>query len=356
MFGTFSGFQADHPTYGPAIGSSSLPYLVGPRGYDGGIHNSPFSDGKVKEPFSAPGPYNPFRFQRPWKRRINLLSVVQVLAILLIVFAMTTYLYGFSVHYTAPLFCTFWFGFCMTLCTVFLVKGLMVYRKQRQEVLTGLWYLRDDDDTWFMFLTLAMFICVVLGYLVGNVIYSGYSQPYYTLSQLHNYTAVDPVSGGKAYLDAGAVNFQVGSYVDISHGVGYKDSDVYCVAPVKLGNESVAINDFWAVGTNCCNGFPGDFNCFEDRNDNLARGGLRVLSDTAIQHYKLAVMQAGQEWGKLSPNPIFLTWMRDPSVKINNYWHDATWTYAICIVVFAFFEFAIVGIMALMFWKKRLWG
>jgi len=350
------GLNQEHPSYGPTVGSSGLEYLVGPRGYDGGVHNGPFANGKVKEPFQAPGPYNPFRFQRPWKRRINLLSVAQVLSMLLIVFARTTYLYGFSVHYTAPMFCTLWVGFCVLFCAVFLIKGLMVYRKQRQEVLTVQWYLRDDDDTWFLFLVVAILVCCLLGYLVGNIIYSGYSLPYYTLSQLHNYTDVDPVSGGKAYLDTGAINFAKGSFVDVSHGVGYKDGDIYCVAPVKLGNDTVANYDFWAVGTNCCNGFPGDFNCFVDRNDNLARGGLRVIDDFPIRNYKLAVMQAGQEWGKPSPNPIFLTWMKDPSEQIRQQWHDATFTYAVCIVVFAAFEFAIVGIMTLHFWRKRMWG
>lgn len=351
-----------HPSYGPTTGSSALEYLVGPRGYDGGIHNGPFVNGRVKEPFQAPGPYNPFRFQRPWKRRINVFSVVQVLSVLLIVFAVTTYLYGFSVHYTAPMFCTLWVAFCIVFCAVFLIKGLMVYRKQRQEVLAVQWYLRDDDDTWFSFLVVAILTCVVLGYLVGNIIYSGYSLPYYTLSQLHNYTDVDPVSGGRGYLDAGAVMFAKGSFVDVSHGVGYKDGDVYCVAPVKLGNDTVANYDFWAVGTNCCNGFPGDFNCFEKDAANIAdhprqaEGALRVIDDFAIRHYKLAVMQASQEWGKPSPHPIFLKWATDPSLQIRQQWNDAAYTFAVCMVVFAAFELAIVFIMTTYFWRKRMWG
>lgn len=353
---------SQHPSYGPCTGSSGLEYLVGPRGYDGGVHNSPFTNGRIKEPFQAPGPYNPFRFQKPWKRRINLLSIVQVLSMLLIVFALTTYLFGFSVHYTAPQFCYLWVAFCIAFCLLFLVKGWMVFRKQRQEVLAVPWYLRDDDDTWFGFLCVAILVSCILGYLVGNIIYSGYSMPYYTLSHLHNYTDVDPVSGGRGYLDAGAIKFAKGTYVDISHGVGYKDGDVYCVAPVKLGNDTVASYDFWAVGTNCCNGFPGDFNCFETDVDNLAThprqatGGLRVIDDLAIPNYKLAVMQASQEWGKPSPHPIFLTWAVDPSATIRQQWNDAVWTYAMCLAVFLAFEFAIVGIMTSYFWRKRMWG
>lgn len=359
MFGSMGNMgpmAAEHPTYGPSVGASSLEYVVGPRGYDGGIHNSPFANGRVKEPFSAPGPYNPFRFQRPWKRRINLLSIFQVVAMLLIVFALTTYLYGFSVHYTSPGLCTAWLCFCTVLCGVFLVKGMMVYLKQRREVLTVMWYLQDDDDTWFMFLFVAILVSCLLGYLVGNIIYASSSQPYYTLSQLHNYTAVDPVSGGKAYLDAGAIDFAKGSFVDISHGLGYKDSDVFCVAPVKLGNQSTANFDFFATGVNCCNGFPGDFNCFDDRKDVTAVGGIRVIDDSLIPKYKLAVMQASQEWGKPSPNPIFLTWVKDPSKKIQSMWHDSVTTYSWSIVIFFILECAAVAIMTSYFWRKRLWG
>lgn len=348
-------FGAAHPTYGPAMGSSGLQYLVGPRGFDGGIHNSPFVEGRAKEPFSAPGTYNPFKFARPWKRRINLLSIVQILALLFLVFAMTVYLYGFRVHYTAPVWCSLWLAFCMVLCLVFLVKGVLIWRKQKQEILTVLWYMMDDH-TWYLFLAAAVFGSALVGYLVGNIIYDAYSLPYYTLSQLHSYTDVDPVKGGKGYMDTGAIDFRNGSFVDTTHGVGYKDSDVYCVAPVKWGNDTVANNDFWAVGVNCCNGFPGDFNCFEDRTDVLARGGMRVLDDDEIRHYKLAVMQAGQEWGRASPNPIFLSWMRDPAKKIRAYYDDATWTWRASILVFVVFEFAIVAIMALHFWRQRSWG
>merc|ERR550537_256605 len=54
--------QPAHPTYGPAVGDSVVEHKIGMRGYDGGIHNSPFQNGRIKEPFTAPGTYNPFMF------------------------------------------------------------------------------------------------------------------------------------------------------------------------------------------------------------------------------------------------------------------------------------------------------
>lgn len=357
MFGkAFAPYGHETPTYGPAIGESAVEHYVGARGYDGGIYNSPFNEGRLKDPFSAPGQFNPFMFMRPRRRRLNLLSIIQVMSIPFIIFAMNAYLFGFAVRNTAPLWCWFFFGFCLLLAAVFAVKACIVYRKQKEERWTTPWYLMNDDDTWFLFLAVAIAISTLLGLAVGEIVYGGYTQPYYTLSQLHSYTNVDPAAEGKAYLDAGAVDFRNASFVDVSHGVGYKNGDVYCVAPIKFGTDKVANYDFFAVGVNCCNGFPGDFNCFQNRHDNEAHGGLRVIDDGAIPFYKLAVMQADEEWGKSSPNPIFLTWMRNPSQKVKSYFNDASWAYFSFLAAFVVFEVACVGLMAFVYWKNRLWG
>merc|ERR1719359_2566320 len=120
MFNTFEnkmgysqgvGYAPAHPTYGPAVGDSVVEHKIGMRGYDGGVHNSPFQNGRIKEPFTAPGPYNPFMFMRPRRRRINVLSVIQVIALPFLVFAVTMYLFGFSVHNDAPMWCYFFVMF-----------------------------------------------------------------------------------------------------------------------------------------------------------------------------------------------------------------------------------------------------
>jgi len=370
MFGSFAsgpvGYAPLHPTYGPAVGDSLVEYKVGPRAYDGGVHNSPFSEGRIKDPFSAPGPFHPFMFMRPRRRRLNVLSIVQVMALPFVLFAMTMYLFGFWVHNNAAEWCWFFVVFCMLLSMVFLYKAFKVYRQWRFDRWNVPWYLLNDDDTWFLYLGTTVFISCILGLVVGQAIYGSYTQSYYTLSLLHKYDSVDPISAGKAYLDAGAVNFAEKSYVDVTHAVGYKDGVVYCVAPIKLGTESVANFDFWAVGTDCCTGFPGNFNCFEDRSDTSAHGGLRIVDDSEIPFYKLAVMQADGEFkenaeflkdGRLnSPNPIFFTWMKDPTKKVLSMWRDAVWTYLTSLAVFLFFEVAIVCTLSYMYWKNRLWG
>lgn len=372
MFGTFAGsgpvgFAPPHETYGPAIGDSIVEYKVGPRGYDGGIHNSPFSEGRIKEPFTAPGAFNPFMFMRPRRRRLNLLSIVQVMSLPFIIFALTMYLFGFSVRYNDSKWSWFFFCFCLTLSFVFLFKAYLVYRRQKYERWMVPWYLLNDDDSWFLYLGVTVLLSSILGLVVGEIVFSGYTQNYYTLRLLHTYDKIDPVAEGKAYLDAGAVEFANKSFVDITRAVGYKDGNVWCVAPIKLDNEAVANHDFWAVGVNCCTGFPGDFNCFENEQArSSAHGGLRIVNDEDIPFYKLAVMQDNGEFkdnseflkdGRMnSVNPLFFTWTKDPVKKIDSMWHDAVWTYATSLAVFFLIETTAVFYFAYVYWKNRLWG
>jgi len=343
-------------------------YKVGPRGYDGGLHNSPFAEGRIKEPFTAPGTFNPFMFMKPRRRRLNLLSIVQVLSIPSVVFAMTTYLFGFSVHNSAPSWCWFFVAFCLAITALFLFKAFLNYRKQRQERWSVPWYLLNDDDTWFLYLGVSVGCSCILGCVVGLIIYSGYTEGYYTLSLLHTYENVDPVAEGKAYLDAGVVDFKKDTFVDTTHAIGYKDGNVYCVAPIKLGTDATVNQDFWAVGVNCCTGFPGSFNCFENRGmtNGIAHGGLRVIDDVDIPFFKLAVMQADGEFkensgllkdGRMnSVNPLFFTYMKDPSKTVKSMWNDAVWTYFVSLAAFLAFEMAALGWVAYVYWKNRLWG
>merc|ERR1719222_668745 len=110
-------------------------------------------------------------------------------------------------------------------------------------------------------------------------------------------------------MDAGAIQFKQDAYVDTTMSIGYKDSTVWCAAPIKWGDAKVSNIDFWAVGIDCCTGFPGNFNCLENRDDFKARGGLRWIDDAAMPYFRVAVSQAQQEFDRTSRHPIFFQWM-----------------------------------------------
>jgi hypothetical protein len=365
MFGTF---EQPLPSYKATcsagqVGYSGLADELGARAYSGGVANSPFTQsGTTKAPFMAPGKFNPYMFQKPRRRRINLLSFALSWFFPVLIFAVTTWLFCFSVRDKSEIWAWFFVGCCLVLAAIFVVKALLVRRKQREELWTVPWYLRADDDTWFLFLGGTVVMATLFGIVFGMLIYSSFTYPYYTLSQLHTYNNTDPAMPGQAYLDAGAIEFTTGSYVDISQSLGYKDGNVYCVAPIKLGKGKEANLDFWAAGTNCCGGayeggagFPGSFNCFEDRQDAWMRGGLRITDNSALAMYKVAVMQATEEFQRSSRNPIFIQWIKDPVQRIQSYWRSGVKWFWCGIFVFALFQLALVSGMSYMYWKNRLW-
>jgi len=239
---------------------------------------------------------------------------------------------------------------------IFVMKFVLNRWREEQEVWTVPWYLRSDDETWFLFLACAFTMAVLIGVLWGNYLFQDFMQPYYTLSQLKSYKDVDPSATGSSYMDAGAIDFKADSYVDTTMSIGYKDDHVWCAAPIKWGKDKVANIDFWAVGIDCCDGFPGNFNCFENRGDYQAKGGLRWVSDEAIPFFRVAVSQGNQEFDRTSRHPLFFTWMRNPDQKILKMWQTGRFYYIVGIVVFAAVEALLALALAQRFWKERLWG
>merc|ERR1740139_910007 len=126
-------------------------------------------------------------------------------------------------------------------------------------------------------------------------------------------------------MDAGRIVFKAGSHLDISKSMGFKNMDIYCVAPVVSATNKTAATaslDFWAVGINCCSGHMPDFHCGEFYNSN-ARSGLRLMRDDQRAYFRLAVEQAEAAYNIQATHPIFMYWMQDPATEINAYQDDA---------------------------------
>jgi hypothetical protein len=145
--------------------------------------------------------------------------------------------------------------------------------------------------TWWMFLLITLLIAFVAGLLEGELTFSHYMKPYYNLQNLEEYNGIDTNDYlGMQLQDAGAVNFETGTVLDLTHSMGFKSHDIYCVSPIKTpvtGPVPTSI-DFWAVGKNCCSGTQADFHCsgFSDPN---ATGALRLMNDEERPFYRLAV-------------------------------------------------------------------
>lgn len=219
----------------------------------------------------------------------------------------------------------------LLLCAV-LSSGAFVARdmlQRRKALLSG----EHLAPSWLMFLGASTLFACVLALLLGNWNFATNSLPYYSLNDLGRHADVDPSSaGGLRYMDAGIVRFTADSFVEAEKAIGFKHLDTFCVAPITRGDSPLATYDFWAVGVNCCNGFPGDFKC----GDYLTLGvhsGLRVMRDELKVYYSLAVQQAQAEFHIQAAHPVFLEWVHDPQANIENMRDAGRWYFIMGAVV-----------------------
>merc|ERR1719401_1026449 len=139
------------------------------------------------------------------------------------------------------------------------------------------------------------------------------------VQKLNMYREVNPAtSKGLALMDGGRFTFVPESTLHVKKSVGFRNEDVYCVAPVTLQTQTLQNYDFWAVGTNCCSGHGADFRCGEYGNPH-AHSGLRVLRNDARDFFRLAVSQAEATYNISAAHPIFFTWLQDPSIELDAY-------------------------------------
>lgn len=175
-------------------------------------------------------------------------------------------------------------------------------------------------------LVLMCLIAVILGLVLGDNNYHSNMHPYYSVGQLNSYPNVDPSKyGGQQLMDAGQIEFTSGSKVDVQKSMGFKNGDVYCVAPIVSGGGNGTSKqssfDFWAVGLNCCSGHAPDFHCGEYANPKT-RKGLRLMDQDKKDMYRLVVQKAAAEYNLKAPHPIFLYWLADPAAEISAYQDD----------------------------------
>jgi hypothetical protein len=191
-------------------------------------------------------------------------------------------------------------------------------------------FMRGGRSVWFYFICISLFISNGSGAYFGNENYEKINY-YYTFRGMATYVNINPsLDSGKSFADAGEVYFKEGSRVDTTRAVAFQNSDLFCVAPIVLqvldeeGNVQEAEEpkhgqDWWAVGTNCCNPSGEGFTCGESTST-LARSGMRLLDSFDLPYYRFAAHQWAAKYHVKSENPLFFHWVSDPLGQVTTYY------------------------------------
>jgi len=264
------------------------------------------------------------------RRRMNLVAILVNVFMPWFVFSTIYAAMSFSFHYKHPV--AAWLLVLAGFSGVAAAGG-MAYRTR----------VRDRDPMWYTFATLALLVAVMLATIFGDMNFWYNMQPFYDIENLNTYPSVNPArEKGQQLMDAGRVYFADGTGLDMRRAMGFKNLDLYCVAPIVHGEEQLASYDFWAVGINCCSGVSSDFRCGEFNNPH-ARSGLRLMRDDQRPFFRLAVQQAEAAYNIKATHPLFFYWMQDPVADMNSFRDDGFKYYLLGIFTyFAFNLFCVV--------------
>lgn len=239
---------------------------------------------------------------------------------------------------------------CVVVCVGIWVAGLLTREPEDQDQhdhdhLQG---GKPLDKGRQIALAAALFLGLLVGFLVALGLgwrnYDNYVEPYYEWKALNRYNKVDPSNmQGRAFMDAGSVQFTPGSHLDITKSAGFMNADMYCVAPIVSATANGTTYDFWAVGRNCCTGASKDFHCGDIEGVKLGDdpGGLRLMSDNELEFYKLAVAQAVSKYMIRSDHPIFVHWFQDSRKALRDYWGTGVENFLLSLGLFAAFQLTV---------------
>lgn len=185
---------------------------------------------------------------------------------------------------------------------------------------------------WYVFLAACSVLALVSSFWFANMNFQNNLEAYNTLDSLAVAKGVDPaVDSSTRFMDIGKIQFVNGTKLDVDKWVGFKNEDVYCVAPIvhKATDKNLRATqdvpyDFWAVGLNCCSG--GSFKCGQYDNPK-ARSGVRLLRQDQRSFYNLAVQQAEVTYGIRTLHPLFFLWVEDAK-ELQDSWHTLAYQYA----------------------------
>jgi len=317
------------------------PMPIGADGQKKGFGNKEnFSDkwatmyGDTLSSSATPQDMNTF-FKQGKRTRINLVAICVNVFLPWVMFTAVFMMVSFEFHHQRP---ALMFGILLG-CLLFVL--LLAYQA---------YAARESARTpmWWSFAAVFSAIALVLGFIGGDINYHYNLAPYYAITNLNSYPNIDvSTDSGAMLMDVGKAYFAPGTHLDFKKAMGFKQDDMYCVAPIMKGTGRMESYDYWAVGKNCCSGAM-DFRCGEFNNPK-ARSGLRLMSDDSRAFYRLAVQQAEGAHKINAPHPLFFEWVQDPVATLD-LMADRGWrifvmavvcflgidTLAVCIAIVAF--------------------
>jgi len=315
-----------------------------------GMYGSSGPNGYVATAMPQKGP-----FVRGIRQRLNFVAILTSLFVPWLLFCFMYWAMSFSLHYRNSFLCFFvvFLGFCVVVAI-----GLAAFDAMKKKRGGGTPFFVDGDvrshsPTWLVFLAVTCLVAWLLGVIAGDVNYFNHMEPYYDVSNLNTYPNVDPsVMRGQQLMDAGRIMFSPGTTLDLSRSMGFKNLDLYCVAPIVAGSDTKHISsyDFWAVGTNCCSGSRADFHCGEFNNPRAA-AGLRLMRDDQRAFFRLAVQQAEAAYNIKAHHPLFFHWMKDPIAEVTAYMDEGYKYFLLGIFTHFIFQLFLVACACLVFSK-----
>jgi hypothetical protein len=285
------------------------------------------------------------------KMRMNIVAMILSVFVPWGMYVMISGTATFCMVYTRPLRAYCAYGCAASLC------GILCYIAYRAR--------RDTPDpTWYSYLAAATTIFCFVAAASGEVTCEVEVRPWLQLNSLGYRRGVDASRvGGENVMDVGIIQFNAGNAIDPDKTYHFKNGALYCVAPIvtNFSAPETQSYDFWVVGKDCCAIGTSDFRCGAWFG-NQPKSGLRILDNSDLIYYRLAVQQAEGTYNIMAKHPIFLTWSLDPAKALSvenrstfrNYLfgNGVAFVVAILFMVLASVRFAFIGRGP---WKRPWW-
>jgi len=270
-------------------------------------------------------------------KRLNLRTVFLSFLIPCVTFCTVSSLLTSRMRQTQP--------FLVNLALVLILVGVLPCCTLAANM-TRKWYqgLLLEFPFWYVFMAMFTALAYGTGYWFAELNFYNNMAPYQAITSLASAYNVDPATTPSArYLDVGSISFVKGTTLDLKKSVGFKNHDVYCVAPIvhdtgsnkSLRSASFGSYDYWAVGLNCCSG--DGFVCGQYANPK-ARSGMRLMREDQRAFYQLAVQEAEVTFGIRANNPLFFFWVEEPKQEEKALQVDTRFWWEIGILAFCAFQ------------------